>query len=118
MRNALLVFLCLVFTGLTGCTSMLLGGSGTSAGRPIGQDTRGSATVAQDSQITAVVKRRFAMDKSLAGAALSVQTRQGVVTLRGTLGAYEQRDLAVRLAADVEGVQRVQNQIAVKSRRD
>ena len=116
MRTTLIFVMLVAFAGLSGCTSMLVGGSGASAGRPIGQDNRSASNVARDNRITAAIRARFAADAELGNASLNVDTRQGVVTLRGTLPAFDQRDRAVRLARDVEGVVRVQNQVRVQTR--
>ena len=116
MRRTLIFAMLVAIAGLSGCTSMLVGGSGASAGRPIGQDNRSASNVARDNRITAAVRARFAADAELGNASLNVDTRQGVVTLRGTLPAFDQRDRAVRLAGDVEGVVRVQNQVRVQTR--
>ena len=101
--------------GVAACSSMLLGSSGASAGRPIGQDNRSASAVADDRRITATIRQRFAADETLGAANLSIDTRQGVVTLRGALTDFGQRDRAARLATDVAGVVRVQNQISVRS---
>ncbi len=101
---------------LSGCTSMLVGGGGTTAGRPIGQDSRAAATVARDDRITATIRSRYAADRDLSVAALVVETRDGAVTLRGTLSDFGHRDRAVRLARDVDGVIRVHNRISVRTR--
>ena len=101
---------------LGGCTSMLTGAGGPSAGRPIGKDDRSAATLSRDGQITKTIRARYAADPDLGAASLIVETRNGFVTLKGTVGSYEDRDRAVRLARDVDGVARVYNQIAVRTR--
>ena len=101
---------------LSGCTSMLTGSTGPSAGQPIGKDQRGAATASRDAQITKTIRARFAADDDLGAAALIVETDRGILTLKGTVSDFGHRDRAVRLAADVEGVGRVQNQIAVRTR--
>ena len=109
-RSAMIAILCV---GQTACTSMLTGGTGTSAGRPIGTDTRSSATVNTDNRISATIRARYRADGELGPAGLRVETREGRVTLRGELGAFDLRDRAERLARDVEGVRYVSNQIRV-----
>ena len=87
---------------LSGCTGMMLGGGG-SAGKPIGSG--GGGAEASDLQIEATIRARFSV---------SVESVGGVVTLRGAVPAYAARDHAVRLAADVEDVVRVSNQIQIR----
>ena len=111
MRTLLLVFLVVSFAG---CTSMLLGSGGASAGRPIGSDSRSASDAGDDARISATIRNRFAGDSELAAARLQVATMRGVVSLKGTVPAFEQRDRAVRLAQDVEGVVRVENQLVVR----
>lgn len=109
-RAALL--LAVVLVTASGCTSMLLGGGG-SAGRPIGADTRSSSAVADDERIRVIIRDRFAADRYLQGAAIDIDVRRGVVTLRGSVDRYAFRDQAIRLATDVAGVRRVVNQIVI-----
>ena len=98
---------------LGGCTGMMLGG-GQSAGRPIGQDTRSASALASDQRISATITNRFAVDDELGRQRISVDTVRGVVTLRGAVDDYLLRERAARLARDVAGVVRVNNQIALQ----
>ena len=92
----------------------MTGASGPRAGAPIGTDSRDAGTAARDDQISRLVRERFAADADLRAADLRVDTRRGVVTLRGSLSAFDLRDRAVRLARDVSGVARVNSQITVR----
>ena len=115
MRDALrTIVLLFVSALLIGCTSMLAGGRGAAAGNAIGVDDRDAVTIARDDQITSMIHSRFVRDDELADANLDIDTRRGVVTLRGALETFEQRDRAVRLATDVPGVSRVASQITVR----
>ena len=93
---------------------MLLGGTGSPAGRPIGTDSRSTATIDRDNEISARIRSRFRADAELRPAELSVETRQGRVILRGELATFELREHAVRLANDVAGVTSVWNQISIR----
>lgn len=110
MRLLILIFTAIV---LCGCTSMLLG-NGTSAGRPIGEESRDATELASDHRITATVRNRFMADDELNAMRLGVGTLRGVVTLRGSVDSYALRDRAARLANDVDGVLRVNNQIGIE----
>ena len=101
---------------LSGCTSMLTGASGSSAGRPIGKDTRSQSTISRDAAISKRIRARFAADAELSGAGVIVQTSNGIVTLSGDVRSYDNRDRAVRLARDTADVSRVYNRIVVRSR--
>jgi len=98
---------------LSGCSAMMLGDAGT-AGPPIGADTRSAPAAASDRSITAAILGRYAASEGLSGRGLRVDTRRGVVTLRGSVDSYGLRDEAFRLASDVAGVVRVDNQIAIR----
>jgi hyperosmotically inducible protein len=111
----LIIVLILSF-GISSCTSMLAGGSGKSAGDPIGLDDRGGDQMSRDRDISAAVRSRFAADAGLASLDLGVETRHGAVTLRGTANSFEMRDRALNVAADVAGVVRIDNQISVNTR--
>jgi hyperosmotically inducible protein len=69
-----------------------------------------------DEQISTSIRSRFAADADLSAQGLRVDTRQGVVTLRGTVASFAQRDRAIRLAEDVRGVQRVDSQININTK--
>lgn len=97
-----------------GCTSMLLGGSGASAGRPIGTESRNQRDIDRDREISARIRSYFRADDELGAARLMVETWQGRVTLSGQVPAFDLRDRAVRIASDVEGVASVSNQISVR----
>lgn len=114
-RLAGLVTLVLALPALAACSSMLLGGSGASAGNPIGQDTRSSTQASADDRISATIRARYAADPELSSAGLRVETLRGTVTLRGVVSSFDLRDRAVRLAQDVAGVLRVDNQVSVRS---
>jgi len=102
----------LMLYGLGGCTAMLLGDGG-SAGPPIGTQTRGGEATAADRRITETILGRYSVSEALGSRGLRVETRRGVVTLRGSVGSYAERDEAFRLAVDVQGVVRVENRIGI-----
>jgi len=105
-----LVAACLL--ALSGCTAMLLGG-GNSDGTQLGRDTRSQAQVATDGAVSAAVRNRFIGDAVLGRYNLRVETVDNIVILHGTVGSYDARDRAVRLARAVDGVQRVDSRIRV-----
>lgn len=97
---------------LSGCTAMLLGG-GNSSGTGLGSDSRTSGQVASDRAITSSVQNRLIDDSVLGQYDLRVETVNGRVILHGTVGSYEARERAVRLAGAVPGVQRVDSRIRI-----
>jgi osmotically-inducible protein OsmY len=97
---------------LSGCTGMLLGG-GHSDGTRLGADNRSSAQVSTDRGITAAVRNRLLDDSILGRYDLQIETVNRRVVLQGTVGSYEARERAIRLASAVEGVERVDSRLRV-----
>ena len=77
----------------------------------------GSATDAMqgvdDAALTAQVKARLLANKTTRSSSINVDTVGGAVTLRGTAPTEEARIKADEIAANVEGVQAVSDQLAV-----
>ncbi len=69
-----------------------------------------AGTAVDDSMITAKVKTAFVADKDVGALNIGVTTNNGVVQLSGSGSATEARR-ATELAANVEGVKGVQNNI-------
>ena len=99
---------------LTGCSSMLLGGS-ASGGQELGADNRSAAQMNADDRLTATIRSRYALDSEISRYGVGVSTRNQVVTLSGTVGSFAIRDRAVRIARDTDGARSVSNQIAVNT---
>lgn len=111
VRSCLAV-LCLACFGLAGCVPVLVGGA-AAGGYYLGKDEREPAIVASDSRITTAVKTKMIGDKYVDGFRISVETWEGVVTLRGEVQTNFQREQAERLAASVDGVKSVRNEIKI-----
>jgi hyperosmotically inducible periplasmic protein len=97
---------------LSGCIPLAVGGA-AAAGYYIGKDEREPAVIASDTRITAAVRTRLLGDKYVEGLSIAVETYEGVVTLRGEVGTSLPREQAERLAAGVEGVKSVRNEIKI-----
>ncbi len=85
----------------TGCA----GGEGT---RPTGQ-------VVDDASITSRVKAALFGDEVTSGFQIGVDTYQGQVQLNGFVDSQEEKDRAGEIARDVQGVERVINNLEVKT---
>lgn len=66
-----------------------------------------------DATITAAVKSNLLWNQNVEGTAIEVSTENGVVRLAGTAASGAERDLAVQLARNTQGVKSVQDEIAV-----
>lgn len=99
---------------LSACSAMLMGEGGADS-PPIGSDSRGSAQMAADEALTEAVVAALDAHSTLRPQSIAVSARSGAVTLGGTVGSFDARDLAVELATVVAGVASVNNQIRVKT---
>lgn len=75
--------------------------------------TGGLAQAKPDAWITTKVKAKLAASKDVSAIATNVDTKEGVVTLRGEVGTQAEKKLAERHAASVQGVRRVDNMLVV-----
>ncbi len=73
-----------------------------------------TSAVVTDGWVTGKLKVKFADEKSLKGSAIDVDTRRGVVTLKGTVLSAAGKSRAEELAVGTEGVTGVVNQLVVK----
>ena len=73
--------------------------------------------VATDAGITAEVKSKLLANPNTPGLAVNVDTRDGVVTLAGSVKSPSEKAAAIRLARDVAGVTSVVDHLTIESRR-
>jgi osmotically-inducible protein OsmY len=66
-----------------------------------------------DASITALVKMTLLYHRSTSALNTSVTTKNGVVTLSGKASNAAEKDLATKLAKDVNGVKSVNNQMTI-----
>ena len=71
--------------------------------------------VIEDGVITTRIKAALLADPDVKGLAIDVDTKNGVVTLKGTADKAANVDLAARIARDTHGVKSVDNQLVVKT---
>jgi osmotically-inducible protein OsmY len=67
-----------------------------------------------DDAIVDQVRIKLSADAEVKGGALMVDSKQGVVTLTGTVETSRQKDKAGRLAKKIKGVKQVINNIEIK----
>ncbi len=89
-----------LIVGLAGCAS-----SGT------GQKT---GAYVDDAWITTKVKSEMVADKDVKAHKIEVDTKQGVVTLTGTVETWQEANKATDIARSVKGVTAVENDIRVQ----
>ena len=78
--------------------------------------TGGAAEAVTDAGITTKVKSKLLADPDVSGLRIDVDTRDGVVTLTGTVNSAAEKTHALDLAGKVENVKRVEDKLTVRSR--
>ncbi len=94
---------------------MLLGNSSSGSGE-LGADDRSTVQISADNALSATIRSRYAADTALGAAELKVRSVNYNVTISGTVSAFADRDRAVRIARNTDGVRTVDNQISVNTR--
>ena len=112
MKLARVVLVLASTLGLAGCWAVAVGGA-AAGGYYIGRDDRAPEVIADDARITSTVKTRLVADKYVDALQVNVDTYEAVVTLRGEVTNTIARDQAGRIAAGVQGVKTVNNEIKV-----
>lgn len=79
----------------------------------IADKTRSAGDKVDDASMTALVKMTLLYHRSTSGLKTSVTTKNGVVTLTGNASNQTEKDLATKLASDVNGVQKVDNRMII-----
>jgi osmotically-inducible protein OsmY len=68
-----------------------------------------------DARITTTIQAKFFMSPVVKGRHIDVDSRGGVVTLRGEVGSEREREEALRVAREADGVQRVEDMLTVNA---
>src|SRR5262245_32225090 len=80
-----------------------------------GDAIKEGGAILTDAAITAAVKGKFLADPEVSAWKINVDTKDGVVTLTGTLPASAERQRAMALARDTTGVRSVVDQLKVRN---
>ncbi len=76
-------------------------------------DAEKDGQVLTDTKITTVVKTRLLFESEVSGTSIEVTTKQGVVTLEGTLASEAEKDLALAIARNTDDVKSVVDNITI-----
>ena len=76
-------------------------------------ENRTPGEVTDDVAIHTILKTRLLRDPDVGGMRINVDVDKGVVRLYGYVGSEAERDRAETLAAQIRGVQRVENRLQV-----
>ena len=94
-------------------TSVMAAAADTRAAAARAGDNVGAKV--DDAQITAGVNAGFAADNGLSAAKIDVDTKDGVVTLKGPVPSTAAKTRAAEIAKNVKDVKSVKNQLSVKA---
>jgi len=87
-------------------------------GAEVGEKTAAAANEARraiaDGQITAKIKAKMALDDSVKALAIDVDTDGSTVTVSGTVGSAAQRERALQLARETQGVTKVVDNLRIR----
>ena len=104
--------------GTTGTSPQVDTSRAREAGAEIGEKVAVGANKAEramsDASLTTKIKAKMALDDSIKALDVNVDTDGTIVTLRGTVGSEAQRERAVRLARETEGVTQVVDRLQIK----
>ncbi|MDJ0624554.1 MAG: BON domain-containing protein [Desulfocapsaceae bacterium] len=98
----------------TGCGPAVIGGAAY-GGYKTATDERSIGTMVDDSVIASTVKTRMIGDSVVQARHIDVDVVEGVVYLVGAVRSEVQKEKAAEIAAGVNGVRRVENQLLVGS---
>jgi osmotically-inducible protein OsmY len=87
---------------------------GSRAGAAIGEIAGETKEALSDAGLTAKIKSKMALDDVTHASRIDVDTSDRVVTLRGTVASVAERERAVRLAQETEGVRSVRDELRVR----
>jgi osmotically-inducible protein OsmY len=88
------------------------------AGAAIGERVAEGANEAQkalaNTTLTGKIKSKMALDDTIKASGIHVETRDGAVTLTGTVGSDAERRRAVQLAKETKGVTSVTDRLTIR----
>jgi osmotically-inducible protein OsmY len=80
----------------------------------VGRESNDTAAMTQpDAWITAKIQAQYFMDADVKGRDINVDTRDGAVTLRGTIDSEAERRQALMIARNTDGVRSVDDQLTI-----
>ena len=90
------------------------------AGAKIGEQVATAANAAgellEDGQLTAKIKSKMTLDDLVQARTINVDTKDGVVTVKGRVRTEAERQRALQLARETAGVKAVVDQLVVEAR--
>ena len=87
--------------------------AGAGIAEKMGEEAGRAKAALGNAHLTAKIKAKIALDDTLDGNAINIDTEGGVVTLRGSVGSAQQRQRALQLARETEGVGSVVDRLQI-----
>ena len=115
LRRTTILVVTLMVLGSVSATSRAAEESpkGESATEAVKETAKTATWELSDPWITLKTKLALLADERVSSREVSVTTRQGVITLHGTVGSEEARQAAEEVALKIKGAQKVHNQLVV-----
>jgi hyperosmotically inducible protein len=86
----------------------------TEAAQEVGEKAEDVGKKVEDGSITAAIKMKLANDETVSASKIDVDTKDGLVTLNGTVSTQTEADRAISLARTVDGVKDVRSNLIVE----
>jgi hyperosmotically inducible protein len=94
-----------------------IGDTTDKVGDKLSEGRRKVGVAIDDTEITAKIKAAFLAESGLKTLQISVDTLKGAVTLKGSVEKQSQSDMARAMASAVSGVNKVNNELAIRSKK-
>ena len=88
--------------------------TGAEIGERVATGANAAGQVLSNAALTAKIKSKMALDDTIRAAAIDIDTTGTVVTLRGTVASAAERQRAVALARETDGVSSVVDQLQIR----
>jgi hyperosmotically inducible protein len=114
-----LLILALVGFVSAGCTTTKNTGvaikeGGTEAGQQVAHGAKQVGEKIEDASITSAIKMKFANDELVSASKIDVDTKDGHVTLTGSVASQAEATRALELGRSVDGVKSVHSNLTVR----
>lgn len=107
-----LIMLLPFFIGVSGCAPLVVAG-GAATGYYVGKDERSFKGIMDDTSITASINAKYFADKKVSALNINVDTRDGIVTLYGSVPSLATEDQAILLASQANGVKKIISKLTI-----
>jgi hypothetical protein len=93
-----------------------IGATAERAGRSASEAASQAGEILSDAALTGKIKSKMALDDNVSAGAIGVKTKDGHVTLTGSVATEDERRRAVQLARETKGVRSVDDRLTLGAR--